>query len=141
MEQGKDAAPARPDRSDHPLIQGRPARPAGPVGLYVHVPFCRAICSYCAFAKGEYDAGRADAWLDGLEREIAVRSRGGWGRPEVDTVFLGGGTPSSLGPAQWDRLGTLLARGFEIRPGAEFTSEANPESFTRRSPGPWPWPG
>ncbi len=130
MEQGKDAAPARPDRSDHPLIQGRPARPAGPVGLYVHVPFCHAICSYCAFAKGEYDAGRADAWLDGLEREIGVRSRGGWGRPEVDTVFLGGGTPSSLGPAQWDRLGTLLAGGFEIRPGAEFTSEANPESFT-----------
>jgi oxygen-independent coproporphyrinogen-3 oxidase len=125
MGQGKDAAPARSDRPDHPLS---PA--PGAVGLYVHVPFCRAVCTYCAFAKGEYEAGRAEAWLDGLEREIAVRAGGG--RPPVDTLFLGGGTPSTLSPSQWDRLGALLHAGFEILRGAEFTSEANPESFTPR---------
>jgi oxygen-independent coproporphyrinogen-3 oxidase len=101
------------------------------VGLYVHVPFCRAICSYCAFAKGEYDPALAEAWLDGLEREIAARSRSTWsGRPRLDTVFLGGGTPSALTAAQWGRLGRVLDAGFAREADAEFTSEANPESFT-----------
>jgi oxygen-independent coproporphyrinogen-3 oxidase len=100
------------------------------VGLYVHVPFCRAICTYCAFAKGEYDPALADAWLEGLEREIAVREESTWSeRPLLDTIFLGGGTPSTLTPEQWSRLGRLLRRGFEILPGVEFTSEANPESL------------
>ncbi len=101
------------------------------MGLYVHVPFCRAICTYCAFAKGEYDPARAGRWLDGLEREIAHRSAATWnGRPRLDTVFLGGGTPSTLDPAQWARLGAILRGAFELSPGVEFTSEANPESFT-----------
>ncbi len=102
----------------------------GPAGLYVHVPFCRALCTYCAFAKGEYDAARAEFWLEALAREIAHRAETTWsGRPSVDTVFLGGGTPSTLTPAQWARLAGILVAGFEILPGAEFTSEANPESF------------
>ena len=76
------------------------------VGLYVHVPFCRAICTYCAFAKGEYDAGRADTWLSALEHEVKVRAADTWaGRPTLDTVFLGGGTPSTLSLAQWRRDG------------------------------------
>ena len=100
------------------------------VGLYIHVPFCRAICTYCAFAKGEYDSARAELWLDTLAREIEIRARATWtGRPRLDTVFLGGGTPSTLSPDQWARLGSLVADGFELLPGAEFTSEANPESF------------
>jgi oxygen-independent coproporphyrinogen-3 oxidase len=100
------------------------------VGLYVHVPFCRSICTYCAFAKGEYDEERADAWLAGLEREIRSRAAATWeGQPRLDTVFLGGGTPSTLSPAQWRRLGALLAGGFRMEPDVEFTSEANPESF------------
>lgn len=97
----------------------------------MHVPFCRALCGYCAFAKGEYDAGRAEAWLGGLVSEIAHRARDTWSsRPAVDSVFLGGGTPSALSPSQWARLGDILRVGFEILPEAEFTSEANPESFT-----------
>ena len=104
---------------------------SGPVGLYVHVPFCRAICTYCAFAKGEYDAAKAELWLTGLEREIAVRSRTTWqDRPRVDTLFLGGGTPSTLTPTQWRRLCEILGAGFDLGDDIEFTSEANPESFT-----------
>jgi oxygen-independent coproporphyrinogen-3 oxidase len=104
------------------------------VGLYLHVPFCRAICTYCAFAKGEYDPARADAWLEGLEREIRVRRESTWsGRPRLATIFLGGGTPSTLTPPQWHRLGGLLHAGFEILPGVEFTSEANPESLDRET--------
>jgi len=101
-----------------------------PAGLYLHVPFCRAICTYCAFAKGEYDEALAEAWLDGVEREIEVRAATTWaGRPVLDTLFLGGGTPSTLTPSQWGRLGRVLHRGFDLLPGVEFTSEANPESF------------
>lgn len=102
-----------------------------PVGLYVHVPFCRAICTYCAFAKGEYDTERAEFWLDGLEREIAVRARTTWqGRPRVETLFLGGGTPSTLSARQWERLSVILNAGFDLADDIEFTSEANPESLT-----------
>lgn len=100
------------------------------VGLYVHVPFCHAICTYCAFARTEYDRHRADAYLDGLEAEIRFRAEHTWGRPRVDTIFLGGGTPSALAADQWRRLGALLAENFDWAPELEFTSEANPESLT-----------
>jgi oxygen-independent coproporphyrinogen-3 oxidase len=101
------------------------------VGLYVHVPFCRTICTYCAFAKGEYETSLADLWLSALDREVAVRGQSSWtGKPLLDTVFLGGGTPSALTPVQWHRLGNILRAGFEFAPNLEFTSEANPESTT-----------
>ncbi|HET9233915.1 MAG TPA: radical SAM family heme chaperone HemW [Candidatus Eisenbacteria bacterium] len=101
-----------------------------PLGLYVHVPFCRALCSYCTFAKGLYDEKAAWSWLRGIEREITVRANRTWeARALLDTLFLGGGTPSSLTPDQWQRLGELLERSFERTPGIEFTAEANPESF------------
>jgi hypothetical protein len=57
----------------------------------VHVPFCRAICTYCAFAKGEYSRDAADAWLGALRSEIVLRSRTTWsGRPVVDTIAVMG---------------------------------------------------
>jgi putative oxygen-independent coproporphyrinogen III oxidase len=145
MEQGQDAAPALAPGTDHPLgtvsgIRRGTRRGPGPsflwrqgdapLGLYVHVPFCRAMCSYCTFAKGLYDAVAADGWLSSLAREIEAREAGTWeGRPVLATLFLGGGTPSSLTPAQWQRLGETLRRGFERAPDCEFTAEANPESF------------
>jgi oxygen-independent coproporphyrinogen-3 oxidase len=124
--------PLRTFRQDHSLSRGPLWRPGDPpLGLYVHVPFCRSICTYCAFAKGEYDPVLAEAWLEGLSREIAARRGTLWeGRPRLDTLFLGGGTPTSLTGAQWRRLGEILFSGFVLAPGAEFTSEANPESFT-----------
>ena len=89
------------------------------------------MCSYCTFAKGLYDEARAWAWLEGLRREIEVRSSITWEpRPPLSTVFLGGGTPSALTGPQWDELGSLLATAFDRIETCEFTSEANPESFT-----------
>jgi oxygen-independent coproporphyrinogen-3 oxidase len=100
------------------------------VGLYLHVPFCRSICTYCAFARGEYVEALAERWLDGVAREVTSRAASSWrGRPALDTVFLGGGTPSTLPPRMWRRLGEILHGAFEILPSAEFTSEANPESL------------
>lgn len=104
---------------------------ASPAGVYLHVPFCRAICSYCAFAKGEFEPVLAQRWLQGVARELEVRARTTWtGKPAVDTVFFGGGTPSTLPLPMWGRLRELLDAHFRLQPGLEFTSEANPESVT-----------
>jgi len=134
VEQGKNAAPALAAGPDHSLSRFAPEllwqRGDPALGLYVHVPFCRALCSYCTFAKGLYDERQAWTWLEGLGREIQVRSTTTWdARPPLSTLFLGGGTPSALSVSQWDGLGVLLRTHFELLPAGEFTAEANPESF------------
>jgi putative oxygen-independent coproporphyrinogen III oxidase len=107
---------------------------APPFGIYVHVPFCAARCGYCDFntytASELAPAGSGaspDGWLAAVRRELemAVRTVG---RRPVDTVFVGGGTPSLLGAA---RLGEVLGAvrdAFGLAPGAEATTESNPES-------------
>jgi len=89
------------------------------------------MCSYCTFAKGIYDEAQAWSWLEGVAREVTVRADRTWApHPSLCTVFLGGGTPSALTVLQWERLGSLLQSAFSITSDCEFTSEANPESFT-----------
>ncbi|MBI5107000.1 MAG: coproporphyrinogen III oxidase [Solirubrobacterales bacterium] len=106
-----------------------------PFGLYVHVPFCASRCGYCDFntyipgegAVREGYAGAVLAELDLARRVLGDRA------PAVDTVFFGGGTPTLLAP---DELAAIL-RGIEERfglaPGAEVTTEANPESVDARA--------
>lgn len=94
-------------------------------GIYVHVPFCRTKCTYCAFVSGDFDESLAASYLPALAREI--RSAGASdGRPVVDTVFFGGGTPSLL-PAR-DLVGLLdvIRSAFELAADAEITVEMNP---------------
>ncbi|WP_345608435.1 radical SAM family heme chaperone HemW [Pseudonocardia adelaidensis] len=103
-----------------------------PFGIYVHVPFCAARCGYCDFntytASELAGSGASpDGWLAAVRQELdlAVRTVG---RRPVDTVFVGGGTPSLIGAG---RLGEVLAAvrdAFGLAPGAEVTTESNPES-------------
>ncbi len=101
-------------------------------GVYVHVPFCAARCGYCDFntytASELAGSGASpDGWLDAVRRELERAART-VGERAVDTVFVGGGTPSLLGA---ERLGEVLdaVRGtFGLAPGAEVTTESNPES-------------
>ncbi|QKT12201.1 coproporphyrinogen III oxidase [Rhodococcus sp. W8901] len=102
-----------------------------PFGIYVHVPFCATRCGYCDF--NTYTAGELgtsaspQSWLEALKRELA-QAADITGGPAVDTVFVGGGTPSLLGA---DGLAEVLGavRGsFGLAPGAEVTTESNPES-------------
>jgi oxygen-independent coproporphyrinogen-3 oxidase len=103
-----------------------------PFGIYVHVPFCAARCGYCDFntyTPSELAGSGAspDGWLDAIRRELAL-ARSVVGPRPVDTVFVGGGTPSLLGA---DRLATVLDEvrsTFGLVPGAEVTTESNPES-------------
>jgi oxygen-independent coproporphyrinogen-3 oxidase len=132
-----------PDGDDAPLDGALPPEALAelgsrPFGVYVHVPFCASRCGYCDF--NTYTAtelgGGADqaAYADTVAGEIALAARVlGGAAPSVSTVFFGGGTPTLL-PA--DDLAKILATidaHFGLAPGAEVTTEANPESVTPRS--------
>lgn len=103
---------------------------AGPFGIYVHVPFCATRCGYCDFntyTPAELGDATPDGWLAALQVELELAARRVGARP-VDTVFVGGGTPTLLGG---DGLAAVLAAvrtNFTLAPGAEVTTEANPES-------------
>lgn len=103
-------------------------------GLYVHVPFCSEICPYCDFAvvrdRPAVRRTRHRRWIDALR--IEARSAGESGRiPEsslpFDSVYFGGGTPSSLGPDELREAREILWRSLPIAPGADVHLEANPE--------------
>ena len=100
--------------------------PRPSLGLYLHIPFCSHICSYCNFNRGLFDASLKAAYVDALATEIA---RAGDGSP-ADTIFFGGGTPSLLDPAEIARLVDACRMAFDLAPGAEITLETNPETVT-----------
>lgn len=97
---------------------------------YVHVPFCRTICSFCALAVEPAPAPELlTAYVDGLLRE-AARWRETLGALEVSTVHLGGGTPSLLSARQLDRLLAGLVEHLPLRPDVEWGVELLPSSTT-----------
>src|SRR4051812_10522920 len=96
--------------------------------LYVHVPFCSTKCHYCDFYSLAGHMERADAYLDALSREIEVHVNF-FGRSRPRTIFIGGGTPTLLSPAQLQRLLRLIADGVDGPELVEFTVEANPNTF------------
>jgi oxygen-independent coproporphyrinogen III oxidase len=103
-----------------------------PRHLYVHAPFCARRCSYCDFAVTVASDPPVEAWADALGRELsAIAAARGWTAPlELDTLYLGGGTPSLLGAGAISRLLEGLEGLALIDAVQEFTVEANPESFT-----------
>ena len=95
--------------------------------LYVHVPFCRGKCSYCAFySLGESSSDERRAYLERLEQELR---RGARNCGPLRSVFFGGGTPSALTVAELSRLAELVKDCFSLAPDCEWTMEANPESM------------
>ena len=96
----------------------------GALGLYVHVPFCAAICGYCNFNRGLLDEDLKRRYVTALTREI---ERSG-DRRQVDSIFFGGGTPSLLSAEEVTRVLEACHRAFDVAPGAEATLEMNPES-------------
>jgi len=106
-------------------------------GLYLHVPFCSAICPYCDFAVLTGGPRRRAEFVDSLESEIAA-----W-RPEaerwrmIDTVYFGGGTPSALEPPQLARILAAARAALPVAPDAWIALEANPEDVTAESVGRW----
>ena len=101
--------------------------PASTLGLYLHIPFCRSKCDYCDFYSLPGGEDRMDGYLRALLRQLEEAAPGAAGH-SVDTVYVGGGTPTVFGG---ERLAALLAavgRLYRLAPGAEITCEANPDS-------------
>jgi oxygen-independent coproporphyrinogen-3 oxidase len=99
-------------------------------GIYIHIPFCRSRCSYCDFATGAYDGALAARYVSAVVSEIdAFRE---WGVPaaEIETIYLGGGTPSLLTPAQVAQLLEAVKERFGVTMDAEVTMEMNPGTIT-----------
>lgn len=97
------------------------------VGLYVHIPFCAAKCSYCDFYSLAHREDKMDDYCAALTahlREVAPRMAG----QQVDTVYFGGGTPSYLGPKRLAALLKTIRKGYALTADAEITLEANPDS-------------
>ena len=124
------------------------------LGLYVHIPFCSAICNYCNFNRGLYDARLKERYVDALVTEImgggpdpgkggpdkvrpatataadTVRPAADKVRPKADTIYFGGGTPSLLEPGEVGRIIRACEGSFQLAAEREVTLEANPESVT-----------
>ncbi len=105
------------------------------LSLYLHVPFCTTRCGYCDFntyTPGELGSSASpESWLDAAlaEIDLAAEVLAATGvRRRVSTVFVGGGTPSLLGAGPLTRLLGAVDAAFGLSPGAEVTTEANPES-------------
>ncbi|MCZ6552673.1 MAG: radical SAM family heme chaperone HemW [SAR324 cluster bacterium] len=96
--------------------------------LYCHIPFCRTICPFCAFAvHGNRERLHAD-YLRRLEREIGLAATGNGGPSQpIESLYFGGGTPSTLTLEELEPLMAALRRNFPLSPDAEIAFECNPE--------------
>ncbi len=106
------------------LTNPLPALDAEPRALYLHIPFCAHKCGYCDFASLANADDLTERYLAALDLEIEMSL--GTSRPQVETIFIGGGTPTRLTPEQLRRLLQSVNERFEINPDAEWTVEANP---------------
>jgi oxygen-independent coproporphyrinogen-3 oxidase len=105
--------------------QAKASTAAGPLGLYVHVPFCASTCDFCAFYQTQPTAGDVQRFLGGIAREAELVD---WARP-VTTVFWGGGTPGLLAPKDLAKLAAMVRARSGGTP-AEWTIELAPTTVT-----------
>jgi oxygen-independent coproporphyrinogen III oxidase len=103
------------------------ARREPSAGVYVHIPFCSAICNYCNFNRGLFDAELKPRYVDALRREIAGAPAG----IAADTIFFGGGTPSLLDPDEVASIIGAVRGRLDLDAAAEITLETNPETVDR----------
>ena len=94
--------------------------------LYIHIPFCNKICSYCDFCKILYFNELVDKYLVSLQKEIQEKYNG----EELETIYIGGGTPSSLSVLQLEKLFSITNK-LNINDSSEFTIEFNIEDITQ----------
>jgi oxygen-independent coproporphyrinogen-3 oxidase len=106
-----------------------------PLGLYVSVPFCRTKCSYCNFASDVFSRSIFQRYVDRVcvdmtDVSVTVAQMRGCIDPIVDSVYLGGGTPTVLDITQLQRLFVTISQNFEVQKGAEITVECAPGTLT-----------
>ena len=94
------------------------------LGVYIHIPFCHQICNYCDFCKVLYNLNYVSNYLDALDKEIKERYNG----EIINSVYIGGGTPSSLTVNELDKLLSILSI-FKLADNYEYTIECNIDSI------------
>ena len=107
------------------------ASATAPLGIYLSIPFCRAKCTYCNFASDVFPAARLDGYVHTVCREIRDRRAHCFAERiqlprEADSIYFGGGTPSTLAPHQLSQIFDALRESFDVFPDAEITVECAP---------------
>ncbi|WP_371068710.1 radical SAM family heme chaperone HemW [Sediminibacillus sp. JSM 1682029] len=92
--------------------------------VYIHIPFCQQICHYCDFTKFYYNETLVDEYLDALEKEMSTYIDEP--KQSMNTIFVGGGTPTALNSSQLEKLLQMIDRYFEVNSCEEYSFEANP---------------
>ena len=95
------------------------------ISVYIHIPFCTKICTYCDFCK----LFRNDDWIDNYLNELTKEIDKYYQNEEVKTLYIGGGTPSTLNINELEKLFQIIDK-FNINKNAEITFEANSEDLT-----------
>lgn len=108
------------------------------LGVYVQVPFCQTKCTYCNFHTGPVAKALYNPFIDAVVREIELRAHSSeeWLKAAVDTVYVGGGTPSLLEPAALERVLEALRGAFQCA-WEEVTLEADPETIHAEKAAAW----
>ena len=104
-------------------------------GIYISVPFCRSKCTYCNFASGVFSAGQMGRYVERLIEDMRTfhdyAAKMGAQTPEaVDSIYLGGGTPSLLPAEELKKLFFAVRQQFKVLPKAEITVECAPGTLT-----------
>ncbi|HEX7926141.1 MAG TPA: radical SAM family heme chaperone HemW [bacterium] len=100
--------------------------------LYVHIPFCHSICPFCAFAVHQHRADLRQGYMDALRQEIAQVSAEHAASVDIASIYVGGGTPSTLSGDEVAALMRTLRGAFSVRADAEVALELNPEDATAK---------
>ena len=106
-----------------------------PLGIYISVPFCRTKCSYCNFASDVFSRAVFERYVDRVCADVenapqVAAEMGGKMERAVDSIYLGGGTPTVLEAAQLERIFGAVQRQFDVKPSAEVTVECAPGTLT-----------
>ena len=106
-----------------------------PLGVYISVPFCRTKCTYCNFASDVFSRAVFGRYVDKLcadidNAELIATRAGGQFDSEVDSIYLGGGTPTVLDPAQLERIFLAVRSRFQVQVDAQITVECAPATLT-----------
>ena len=106
-----------------------------PLGLYLSVPFCRTKCTYCNFASDVFSSAVFTRYVDRVCADIhttleTAQTMGGKLERALDSIYLGGGTPTILNSEQLERLFVTVRQNFSWLPGAEVTVECAPGTLT-----------
>lgn len=118
----------------HWLKQRRIGANSKALSLYAHLPFCNTVCYYCACNKIiTKDHGKADIYLDYLEKEVKMVANALEQREKVIQLHFGGGTPTFLSDAQLERLMNILREHFEFLPEGEYSIEIDPRKVNRET--------